>query len=243
MILKNKTVIVTGGAAGIGKAVAMKMAEEGCHVVIADVDEENGRLLSQQIPDSLFVKCNIADEKDVLALRDKTMEKYGSIDVLINNAAVQTEADLDHTTIHDFRRVVDTNLVGTFIVSSVINKEMKKGSTILNMLSVHYEKPRLNKFGYDASKAGIAIMTQEMALALSEKGITVNGISYGAVKTPMNADWTNDPVKSEKVTSNIPLKWIAESEEIALYVKEIIGTFSDHSTGSIFTIDGGRRLK
>lgn len=110
------------------------------------------------------------------------------------------------------------------------------------MLSVHYDKPRKNKYHYDASKAGVAMLTKEMALALIEKGITVNGISLGACNTPMNSNWINDKVKAEKKLEKIPLKWIAEPEDIANFTINVLESFSDYTTGSIFTIDGGRSL-
>ncbi len=242
MELKGKTVVITGSAMGIGKACAEALKQAGCNIVIADINEAEGRKTAEEL-DGLFVRTDISDEEQVRALREAAMKEYGRIDIVVNNAALQTEAPFAETTVRDFRRVVDINLNGTFIMMSVMSEVMEKGSTILNMLSVHYEQPRLNKFGYDASKAGIAILTKEAALALSEKGITVNGISYGAVRTPMNASWMDDPEKSAHVRKNIPLGWIGEAEEIGEYARTIIETFSDHATGSIFTIDGGRRLK
>lgn len=110
------------------------------------------------------------------------------------------------------------------------------------MLSVHYSKPRKNKYHYDASKAGIAMLTQEMALELADEGITVNGISYGACNTPMNSNWINDEALVNSTIKKIPLKWIAEPEEIARFTIVILKEFSDYTTGSIFNIDGGRNL-
>ena len=242
MDLNGKSAVVTGGAMGTGKACAVELAKAGCRVTVADLNEEEGKRTAEEIG-GLFVKTDIGSEEDVNHLYETVKEHFGGTDILVNNAAIQTDISFEETTPASFKKVIDTNLYGTFLMISVFSREMKPGSTILNMLSVHYEQPRLNKFAYDASKAGIAMLTKETALALSSKGITVNGISYGAVRTPMNAEWVDDPVKSAGVRKNIPLGWIAEAEEIAAYVKVILESFSEHATGSIFTIDGGRRLK
>ncbi len=239
MELSGKTAIVTGAAKGIGRSCAEKLIQAGCKVVLADVDEPLDFIETEN---AFFFRTDITSEADVLALREKTILVFGSVDILINNAARQIVSSFDETTTEEFKLVIDTNLVGTFNISHCIVEKMKPGSTILNMLSVHYEQPRLNKFSYDASKAGLSMLTKEMALALSERNITVNAISYGAVRTPMNADWIDDPESVENVKKNIPLRWIATADEIAEYAETILRTFSDCATGSIFTIDGGRRL-
>jgi NAD(P)-dependent dehydrogenase (short-subunit alcohol dehydrogenase family) len=106
-------------------------------------------------------------------------------------------------TVKDFANDINVNLIGTFAAIRTLCEIMKPGSTILNMLSVHYEQPRLNKYAYDASKAGIAMLTKEAALVLAEKGITVNAISYGAVRTPMNRDWIEHPEHMEQAKEKI----------------------------------------
>ncbi len=244
MELKGKHAVITGAAKGIGKAIALRLAEAGCEILAADVDDAEGKKTIQEInavSRGYYVHADISKEEDVCNLKHEADLLWDDVNILINNAAIQTEDPLFDTTIADFRRVVDTNLVGTFMMCSVFARDMNEHDTILNMLSVHYEKPRLNKFGYDASKAGIAIMTEELALALADRHVTVNGIRYGAVRTAMNADWTDE--ESAAVREKIPLEWIAEPEEIAEYTKVILETFSEHATGSVFTIDGGRRLK
>ncbi len=107
-----------------------------------------------------FVKTDITMEREVIKLKEFIMSKYGRIDILINNAAKQTENSFFNMKVNEFKSVIDTNINGTFICSNILGKEMKKGSKIINMLSVHYNKPRKNKYHYDASKAGIAMLTQ-----------------------------------------------------------------------------------
>lgn len=242
MDLKQKTVIVTGGAMGIGEACAKLLSESGANVIIADFNEEAGRKTAERIGCDFF-RTDISDEENLIALRDYIREKYGCLDILVNNAAKQTEKNFYDFTVKDFASDINVNLVGTFASIRTFCEIMKEGSTILNMLSVHYEQPRLNKFAYDASKAGEAMLTKETALVLAERGITVNAISYGAVRTPMNRDWIEHPEHIEQAKEKIPLGWVGEPEEIASFVKAILTEFSEYATGSVFTIDGGRRLK
>ena len=243
MNLKEKTVIITGGAKGIGKAIAFELLKEKCKVIILDIDKIEGRKLQNDLNDMIeFINIDISKEEQVKEACDYIISKYKKIDILINNAAKQTENEFFKMSVREFREIIDTNLIGTFICSNIFGKSMRKGSKIINMLSVHYNKPRKNKYHYDASKAGIAMLTQEMALELSDKVITVNGISYGACDTPMNSNWINDNELVNKTLNKIPLKWIAKPEEIARFTKIVLQEFSDYATGSIFNIDGGRNL-
>lgn len=243
MNLKNKKVVVTGGANGIGKSIAKELVEEECKVIILDIDDKEGKNIQIASKGKIeFINVDISDEKQIEEISKYIENKYGIIDILINNAAKQTENEFFKMSVKEFREIIDTNLVGTFICSSIFGKFMKSGSKIINMLSVHYNKPRKNKYHYDASKAGIAMLTQEMALELADKGITVNGISYGACNTPMNSNWIDNEDIVNNTLNKIPLKWIAEPEEIARFTIVILKEFSDYATGSIFNIDGGRNL-
>lgn len=243
MILKNKIVIVTGGANGIGRAIAMELAKEECKIIILDINDKEGKKIQEKLKGKIeFINADISDENQIEEINKYVENKYGRIDILINNAAKQTENKFFEMSVKEFREIIDTNLVGTFICNNILGKLMKRGSKIINMLSVHYSKPRKNKYHYDASKAGIAMLTQEMALELADEGITVNGISYGACNTPMNSNWINDEALVNSTIKKIPLKWIAEPEEIARFTIVILKEFSDYTTGSIFNIDGGRNL-
>ncbi len=241
MELNHKTIAVTGAAMGIGEACAALLKESGANVIIVDIDEAAGKAAAQTHGCDFF-KADISDEDDMKALRDYITANYGSLDILVNNAAKQTEKNFFDFTVKDFASDINVNLIGTFAAIRTLCEIMKPGSSILNMLSVHYEQPRLNKYAYDASKAGIAMLTKEAALVLAERGITVNAISYGAVRTPMNRDWIEHPEHMEQAKEKVPLRWVGEPEEIASFVKAILTEFSAHATGSVFTIDGGRRL-
>ena len=239
MEIKNKVVLITGGANGIGKACAQELHKKDANIIIADIDKKNGEYIEKMLGNKCsFVQTDITIEKEVIKLKEFIMSRYGRIDILTK----QTENSFFNMKVNEFKSVIDTNINGTFICSNILGREMKKGSKIINMLSVHYNKPRKNKYHYDASKAGIAMLTKEMALELIDKGITVNGIAYGACNTPMNAKWINDIEKFNETINKVPLRWIAEPEEIAKFVRVILEDFSDYATGSIFNIDGGRSL-
>lgn len=244
MNLYDKVIVITGGANGIGKECAYKLDKEGAQIVIADIDEKNGKKVVKDLKcDSYFIKTDISKEQDVEKLKNMILKKYGKVDILINNAARQTVNSFFSMTVEEFESVIDVNLNGTFICSNILGKIMPRGGKIINMLSVHYNLPRKNKYNYDASKAAIAMLTKEMALDVIEKGITVNAISYGACNTPMNKDWIDKAAEVENVKNKIPMKWIAEPYEIAEFVKVVLEKFCDYTTGSIFNIDGGRSLK
>ena len=127
MQINNKVIIVTGGANGIGKACAYKFLEKGAKVIIADIDEKTGKNTEKELGENCyFVKTDITNEIDVINLKDFIMSKYGKIDILINNAAKQTENSFFDMTPSEFRSVIDTNLNGTFICSNILGKEMKE---------------------------------------------------------------------------------------------------------------------
>ncbi len=238
------TVIITGAAKGIGEAAARRFAKT-FNVVIADMDpcgEETAEDIRRSGGSALFVRTDISSEADVRNLREQTLKEFGSIRFLVNNAAIQKVTSLEETPCDDFRKVIDVNLCGTFNCLKIMAEVMAEGSSILNCISVHSSVPRKDKYAYDASKAGIEMLTKEAALALAPRKITVNAIAYGAVITPMNADWTDNEKAVNNVKKNIPLKWIAEADEIAEYMETILTVFAKNSTGSTYTIDGGRSL-
>ena len=244
----KRIAIVTGASRGIGREIAKMLAKEDIQVIANYNNSEKKaielqeELKKENINIDIF-KADISKREDARKLVEYTLEKYKKIDILINNAAKQTQNAFFDMKVEEFKDVINVNLNGTFICSNIIGKTMGKGGKIINMLSVHYNLPRKNKYHYDASKAGVAMLTKEMALDLVERGITVNAISYGACNTPMNSDWINDKEKVKETKDKIPMKWIAEPEEIANFVKIILSDFSEYTTGSIFNIDGGRSIK
>lgn len=244
MKLSEKIAVVTGVRQGIGRACAAMLLNKGVIVYGVDKESYSGDLILREDGTGKFefILADISDELDVKRVKQIISAKYDKIDLLINNAAKQTTSSFFETSVSDFRDVICTNLVGTFACSSILGKMIRAGGFIVNMLSVHSDIVRKDKYAYDASKAGVRMLTQESALALYEYGINVIGISYGACDTPMNSSWINNQDLREKVLERIPLRWIATPDDIADIVIHVLEDFGDHATGSIFTIDGGRSL-
>ncbi|MCL2312253.1 MAG: SDR family oxidoreductase [Firmicutes bacterium] len=247
-LLQDKTVLITGAGCGIGRACAELLGKKKANVIIADIDYESALSVHENMKkrghSSFPVFVDVSIEKDVKSMISKSMRHFNidHIDILINNAAIQTTSSFFELSDEAWRRTLDVNLTGIFLCSKEVARGMKKGGKIINMLSSHYKIPRLNKMHYDSAKAGAAMLTKEMALALYPYGITVNAISYGAAKTPMNIDWINDNEKVNMVLEKIPLKIIFQPTQIAKFTYEILLKFADSTTGSIFTVDGGRSL-
>lgn len=242
MNLENKIIVVTGASNGIGKACVKRFLTKKAKVYGIDIDESNGKQLEREHKDFTFIQGDISNIDDITRAKKIILEKEASINILINNAAKQTSSSFFETSIDDFKDVIDTNLIGTFICSKIIGGLIGQNGKIINMLSIHSEIIRKNKYAYDVSKAGIEMLTKEMALELIDKGINVLGVSYGACNTDMNKDWMQIKEKRKETLEKIPMKWIAEPDEIANFVIDVLEKFSDYTTGNIFTIDGGRSL-
>lgn len=242
MDLENKIIVITGASNGIGKECVRTFLSKNAKVFGIDLDKRNGARLEKNKGNFTFIRGDISNEEDMFKVKEHILSATGKIDILINNAAKQTSSSFFETTVKDFKKVIETNLIGTFISSRILGELMGEGGKIINMLSVHSEIVRKNKYAYDASKAGIEMLTKEMALELVERRISVLGISYGACNTSMNKEWIKIKEKRDETLKKIPMKWIAEPNEIANLVMEVLEKFSDYTTGSIFTIDGGRSL-
>lgn len=244
--LQDKTIIVTGGARGIGEACCRLFAEKGANVVIADIDYERALQVEKSVKKEGYeifaIETDVSDEAQVKNMVKLAKEKYGKIDILVNDAAIQEVNELQDISITEWRKVIDVNLNGTFLCSKEAIKEMKQGGQIINMLTVHSQLPRVNKYHYDSSKAGIEILTKELALTYAKKNITVNAVSFGAVSSPMNSDWLGDEEKVQHTLSKVPMEIIFKPEEIARFGYEILKNFSLYTTGSVFVVDGGRSL-
>lgn len=237
--MSRKTVLITGGANGIGLATA-KLLAANSKVIIIDKDKEACDKLQKyniEVYNEDITNYNRMEE-----IVDKIFQKYDNIDVLINNAAIQTTFRILDMPFEEWKSVIDVNLNGTFIISQLVARQMKNNSTILNIISSHYNKPRNSKLHYDVSKSGVALMTKGFALELANRKITVNALAIGATYTSMNSIYEIKKNTEMEALSKIPMNKITTADEIAHYINVIILEFADFATGSIFTIDGGRSL-
>ena len=237
MNLENKIIVITGGSRGIGLSMAKTFIESQSKVII--LDKAKPKIKAN---DLLYIKCDVSNNNEVKK-NFKTIAKiYGKIDILINNAGIQIEETFNEYDYKKWLNIMNTNYFGVCNCIHACVNNMKEGSTILNIISIHSYKPRTNKYAYDSSKSAIEILTKELALEFAEKKITINALSFGAVETNMNDIWKNDPKLKENALNKVPLKIIFTPNEIANFAKIILTSFSKYTTGSIFIIDGGRSL-
>jgi 3-oxoacyl-[acyl-carrier protein] reductase len=244
MDLKGKTAIVTGSAKGIGKAIALAFAREGCNVVVSDVSEAD---CAQAVGEAealgagaVGVKCDVSVPADAKALVEKAVAAFGSVDVLVNNAGIYPYAPFLDMTEAQWDKVITINLKGTFLCSQAAARQMAKqgrGGRIINIASIAASVgfPALSH--YCASKGGIAAFTRALALELGPQNITVNAIAPGPVDTPGTNLSATSKEQLEQTIAAIPLKRIGRPEDIA--DAAVFLAKSDNATGSVLTSDGG----
>jgi len=248
MALQNKVAIVTGGAKGIGRAIAERFAREGARIVIADIDEDAGKSAAKEIGSrARFVRCDVGDRDAAERLANSTVEASGHIDVLVNNAGIVHGADFLDVTEADFDRVLRVNLKGTFLVGQAVARQMveqvKAGSApgaIVNMSSVNAVFAIANQVPYSASKGGINQLTKVMALSLAPYGIRVNAIGPGSIMTDMLASVNQDETARNRLLSRTPLGRIGDPAEIAAIAAFLASDDASYITGQTIYADGGR---
>lgn len=240
MILKGKTVIVTGGAKGIGKAIAVKFAQEGCNIVLnyrSSLNEDVVKEIEGYNVECMAVKGDISNFEDALALVKGAKERFGSVDVLVNNAGITKDGLLMRMSEEDFDAVINTNLKGCFNtirhVSSIMLKQ--KSGAIINMASVVGEIGNVGQANYAASKAGVIGLTKSTARELASRGITCNAIAPGFIETDMT-DVLSDEIKAT-MSAAIPLKRFGSVDDVAKTA--VFLAKSPYITGQVINVDGG----
>lgn len=244
----KKTVLITGGAKGIGHAIARQFVSEGANVVIADVDTAAGAKCEAEFgATALFVKTDVSQSLEVQHLIAAALEKFGTIDVLINNAAVVHAADFLDLTEADFDRVMGINLKGAFMVAQAVARQMvkqidngAKPGAIVNMSSVNAVFAIANQVPYSVSKGGISQLTKVMALSLAPHGIRVNAIGPGSIMTDMLASVNSNPEAKARILSRTPLGRVGEPSEIATIASFLASDAASYVTGQTIFADGGR---
>lgn len=236
-----KTVLITGGANGIGKALVEEFIKD-CNVIVIDKDTEAIKILNDKYPNVCCYTETVTNYKNIDKIVADIYDKYTNIDILINNAAIQTIESISKLKLDEWKNVLDVNLTANFYLTQLVSNRMHTNGTILNITSTHYNKPRVDHAHYDISKAGITILTKLYALELSKKNITVNALAIGATYTNMNSNFNSDRRVESIAKGKIPLGHICTPKEISKYAYDIINDFSKSTTGSVFVIDGGRNL-
>jgi len=245
--LEGKVAIVTGGNSGIGKAVVLALAAKGARVVIDYVaDEQATEDLERQIAGlgemSTGVEADVSKVEDLQRMVDTAVSTYGRLDVMVNNAGIETRTSVLDTTEAQFEKVMAVNLKSAFFGTQLAAKQMIKqggGGRIINMTSVHEDWPMPGNTPYCLSKGGMRMLTRTAGVELAPHNICVVGVGPGAVNTPINAQTINDPAALAKLDSAIPIGRMAEPEEIASVVAFLAGDGASYITATTIFADGG----
>ena len=251
MLLENKVAIVTGGARGIGRAIAQRFLEEGARVVIADIDDEAGPGTAQDLGTFgpvRFVECDVGERLDVRNLVAVTIDAFADIDVLVNNAAVLHTADFLQVEEADFDRVLRTNLKGAFLTAQAVARHMVervgdggRAGAIVNIASVNAVLAIGDQVPYSVSHGAINQLTKSMALALAPHGIRVNAIGPGSIMTAMlESVLVQDAELRRRILRRTPLGRIGEPREVAAVAAFLASDEASYITGQTVYADGGR---
>lgn len=239
------TAIVTGSGRGIGRAIAIGLAREGYNVVINSLHREHAQRVAEEIgPNAISIVGNVAEEEDCKNIIKETIDRFGGIDLLVNNAGIQKATPINKISRKEWDAIMNVNLRGTFLCSREAVKHMIKANKgcIINISSVHYMIPKPLYAHYATSKAGLVMLTKTMALELARHNIRVNAIAPGAIDTDMNKEILEDIEKLEDVKSLIPLGRIGEAEEVSNLIIFLASEQASYITGSVITVDGGLTL-
>src|SRR5271154_5739586 len=247
MSLVNKVAIVTGGNSGIGKAVALELAKQGASLVIDYVSHpDTAEAVEAQITalgaQGIVVQADVSKLDDLQRLFAAAVDKFGRVDIMVNNAGVETRTSILDTTEADYDKVLAINLKSAFFGTQLAAQQMIKqggGGRIINITSVHEDWPMPGNTAYCLSKGGMRMLTRTAGVELAPHNILVVGVAPGAVATPINLSTMNDPALMAKLNAAIPLGRMAEPEEIANVVVFLAGEGGSYMTATTVFADGG----
>lgn len=250
MRLKDKVAIITGATKGIGKACAFEFAKEGAKVVACGRTADLGKAVVDEIcaagAEAIFVIADVSSKADVDRLVDETVKRFGTIDVVVNNAGVNHSANFFDISEEDFDWVMSVDLKGTFLLTQAAARVMVaqgKGGSIVNISSVMTTLALGDQVAYCAAKGGVNQMTKAMGLALIDKGIRVNAVGPGATMTELMQRVVSSPDKERVLLERIPAGYIASCEEIARSVVFMASDDASYFVGQCIYPDGGRSIQ
>lgn len=242
---KDKVAIVTGGSRGLGKAMAMGLAEAGANIVIADILEQESLNTVEEIKklgvSAISVKIDVSNKEDVNNLVQKTLENFGKIDILVNNAGFLRTCPPEEIDEKTWDLVINVNLKGQFLCAQAVGKEMikKKCGKIINIASIAGKSAFSQALCYNISKAGIIMLTKSLAFDWGKHNIQVNAIAPGVFKTPMTEEMLESEAMQQIIKNSVPLQRYAEPNELVTTVLYLASDASNYITGETITVDGG----
>ncbi|HET6652806.1 MAG TPA: 3-oxoacyl-ACP reductase [Nocardioides sp.] len=242
--LDGRSAVVTGGCSGIGLATVRRFAEEGARVVVADLDDERGSQVAEEVG-GRYVHCDVTVKEEVDALYAATREAYGSVDVAFNNAGISPPEDdsiLD-TDLEAWRRVQEVNLTSVYLCCKAVLPHMieqRRGSIINTASFVAVMGAATSQISYSASKGGVLSMSRELGVQFARDGVRVNALCPGPVNTPLLQElFAKDAERAQRRLVHVPMGRFAEPEEIANAALFLASDESSFITASTFLVDGG----
>ncbi len=247
MLLKNKVAIVTGGNSGIGKAIVLELARQGANVVVDYVSHpEAADEVERQVvalgDRSIGVDADVSKVADLERLIAAAVKAFGRLDIMVNNAGVETRTSVLDTTEEQYEKVLDINLKSAFFGTQIAAKQMIKqggGGRIINITSVHEDWPMPGNTAYCLSKGGMRMLTRTAGVELAPHNILVVGVGPGAVASPINLSTMANPAEMAKLNAAIPLGRMAQPAEIASVVALLAGGGANYITATTVFADGG----
>jgi meso-butanediol dehydrogenase/(S,S)-butanediol dehydrogenase/diacetyl reductase len=241
MRFSNKTVIITGAAGGIGTAIAQRFSAEGANIVMVDLNMDKLRKAVTQIKpgensEPLLSECDVSNEKQVQSTVSKTINHFGTLDIVVNNAGLMIFKRLEEHTAEDWTRILSVDLMGAFYFTKYAFINMKTGGSIINISSIHAIETTPMVTTYAAAKAALLSLTRSSAIEGKQKGIRVNAILPGAIDTPML--WQNPNIKTglEQVSKDS----VGRPEDIAGVAAFLASDDAAFVQGAMIEVDGGR---
>jgi glucose 1-dehydrogenase len=252
--LEGKNTLVTGASSGIGRGIAIRFAREGANVAInyrSDHEQADAESVRKEASTAntaskvTIVRADVTNEDEIKAMFQQTVVELGSLDVLVNNAGIQKPCPSDQLEAADFDKVLAVNLRGPFLCAREALRHFlsrNKPGVILNNSSVHQIIPKPLYLSYSLSKGGIANLTRTLALEYADRGIRVNAVGPGAIVTPINKAWIDDPKARAGVESHIPMGRSGEPDEIASVFAFLASDEASYITGQTVFACGGLTL-
>ena len=246
MRLPGKVAIVSGGARGIGAAIARLFAQEGAKVVIGDLLEEEGQRIAREVADKggqcLFVTLDVTQASQWNAVVRRAEEAFGQLDVLVNNAGTNIRKPLEELTVQEWDRVLQVNTKGVFLGTKAVAPAMRRagGGSIVNISSIAGIVGHVSAAAYSASKGAVRSLTKNTAAQLAKDNVRVNSIHPGVAYTPMTATLLDDARRRTSLEATIPLGRVAYPEDIAPVALFLASEESSYMTGAEIVVDGGQ---
>lgn len=247
MRLKDKVAIVTGAATGIGQGIALRFAQEGAAVVVDYVGKpgtpnQTVEMLKKAGGRVEAVAADVSDPAQVQQLIASAVKAFGKLDIVVNNAGVESKSAFVDYPLDQLRKILNVNLIGPFLVAQAAAKQMIQqgnGGRIINISSVHEDLPMPTNAAYCVSKGGLRMLTRTIAVELAKHNITVNNVGPGAVYTPIDADIEAKPEMEKALMGEIPLNRWGQPADVAAVVTFLASDEASYVTGSTYFVDGG----